>query len=502
MSKLDQLTKSLVETYANKLEQQQKDELMLALEVLSKDLKYNVFGNTFPLEGEYSKDKYPKHMEFFQAGLTYTERAFIAGNRTGKSIAGAFETTCHATGMYPDWWEGKRFHKPLMIWVGGDTATTCRDIIQNKLLGATGDFGSGMIPKDRIIDTKTRRNIPDGIEIIYVKHVSGGTTTIVLKTYEQGRASWQGSEVDFIWIDEECPEDVYSEAIIRLMTTQGSIILTFTPLSGLTSLVVNFLDNNQTKEGIAFPKFVANVTWSDVPHLKQRDILQMLEATPPALRDARSKGIPTVGSGLIYPIMIESIQVDDFKLPVHWQRAYGMDVGWKATAATFGAWDRDNDIIYIYSEYKAGQQDPVLHGSAIKSRGKYLKGAIDPASRQSGQKDGEKLFELYTKKEDLGGAGLHLRFAVNAIESGIFTVWDRLNTGRLKFFKSCTQLEREFSLYHRDKKGDIVKTNDHLLDALRYLIMAENSLWQYPKDDRQIAMQKVVDMSKYMNACV
>lgn len=501
MSRLDTLTKSLVDVYANALDEQQKKELLEALDVLANDAKYNVFNNTFPKKGKLCADNYPKHIDFFSAGADYDQRCFLAGNRVGKTIAGAFEATCHATGIYPDWWQGKRYNKPIMIWVGGDTALTCRDIIQQKLLGDIGDFGSGMIPKDKIIETKTRRNVPDAIETIRVQHVSGGVSTIVLKTYEQGRIAWQGTEVDFIWIDEECPEDVYGEALIRLMTTKGSIILTFTPLNGLTPLVLSFMDNDQNSEA-EHKRYVANCTWSDVPHLDDETIAKMLSATPPNLREARSKGIPTVGDGAIYPLPIEQVTVDDFKIPKHFVKAYGMDVGWNCTAAVFGAWDRDNDIIYIYSEHKQGQADPTVHASAIRSRGKWMRGAIDPASRASSQKDGEKLFEMYVKSVDKGGGGLNLVFAANAVEAGIFEVWNRLQSGRLKIFKSCTQLIREYGLYHR-KDGKIVKNNDHLCDCTRYLVMAEASLWKYPEDDRfGSGGNKVIDIAQHFRACV
>lgn len=500
MSLLDTLTKSLIDTYANKLDEQQRRDLLESLDVLAKDAKYNQFKNTFPIEGQYSFDKYPKHAAFFAAGDTFMERAFIAGNRTGKSIAGAFETVCHATGIYPDWWVGKRFYRPLMVWVGGDTSITCRDIIQYKLLGDIGDVGSGMIPKDLVVETKTRRNVPDAIETIRVKHVSGGVSTIVIKTYEQGRAAWQGTEVDFIWIDEECPQDVYGEAIIRLMTTKGSIILTFTPLSGLTPLVVDFLDNHQDSDK-AHRKFVANCTWNDVPHLDAVQIDKMLASTPVNMRKARMLGEPTVGDGNIYPLPLEQVTVDDFKLPRYFPRAYGMDVGWNATAAVFGAWDRDSDIIYIYSEYKQGQADPTVHASAIRGRGTWLRGVIDPASRISGQADGAKLFEMYTKTVERGGGGLKLGLAANAVEAGIFSVWDRLQSGRLKIFKSCTQLQREFGLYHR-KDGKIVKSNDHLLDSLRYLCMADSHIWKYAESDVASRNKNVIEMSQYMYASV
>ena len=493
MSLLDGLTKSLIEVYSKELSEKDQKELLECLEILDKDKKYNQFRDMFPAQGEYSKDKYPKHIQFFNAGSKYKERGFIAANRIGKSVAGAFETTCHATGIYPDWWEGKRYSRPTLIWVGGDTATTCRDIIQKKLLGEFGDPGSGMIPKDLILETKSRRNVPDAIETIRVKHISGGVTEIVIKTYEQGRATWQGTEVDFIWIDEECPQDVYGEALIRLMTTKGSMITTFTPLNGLTDVVISFLENSQDTD-VKFPKFVVNVTWDDVPHISTEEKEQMLASTPPALRRARSAGEPTVGSGRIYPVDINDIMVDDFQIPKFWRKAYGMDVGWNNTAAAWGAWDENNDIIYIYSEHKQGEAEPIIHASAIKARGEWMKGAIDPASRGRAQTDGQSLLQLYKKE------GLNLVIANNAVDAGIYEVWQRLSTGRLKFFKSCTNSMKELALYHRDDKGKIVKKNDHLLDCIRYLLLSEKHIWQFPKSPTD--KNKVVDISQYMQACV
>lgn len=494
MSLLDGLTKSLLEMYSTKLNEQEQKELLEALEIVANDEKYNKFNNMFPETGLYRRELYKKHLNFFRAGAKYRERAFIAGNRIGKSEAGAFETTCHLTGLYPDWWEGKRFNKPILAWAGGDTAATCRDIIQNKLLGSIGDFGSGMIPKDLIVETKTRRNVPDAIETIRVRHATGGISTLVIKTYDQGREAWQGAEVDFVWVDEECDQSVYGEALIRLMTTQGSAILTFTPLSGLTELVTNFLENSQETDA-KYPKHITTVSWDDVPHISQEMKEEMLAATPPALRDARSKGEPTVGSGRIYPVDMNKVVVDDFKIPKHWMKAYGFDVGWNASACTFGAWDRDNDVVYIYSEHKQGEVEPVIHAQTIKARGTWLRGVIDPASRGRSQIDGNNLFQLYKKE------GLNIYPADNAIEAGIYEVWQRLSTGRLKIFSSCTSLIKEFNLYHRNDKGAIVKKNDHLLDSLRYLLMSMNStIWQYPQDGKQ--RDKVVDMNQYMRACI
>jgi phage terminase large subunit-like protein len=334
MGRLDDLTRSLVEVYANQLSKQEQEELMDCLQILADEQKYNKLANYLPDEGEFKRSLYPKHVDFFNAGSEYRERFFVSGNRVGKSEAGTAESVYHLTGDYPDWWQGKRYNAPILAWVGGDTATTCRDIIQKKFLGEINDMGSGMIPKDKILDYKTRRNVPDAVEIIRVKHITGGVSTVVIKTYEQGRATWQGTEVDWIFLDEEPPEEVYGEALIRLMTTNGSIIVTFTPLQGVTPLVLNALENSQETDA-KFPKYVQVVTWADVPHITEDMKEQMLAATPPQLRDARSKGIPTVGDGLVYPIDQKLVTIDDFILPKHFQKMYGFDVGWNNTAIRF-----------------------------------------------------------------------------------------------------------------------------------------------------------------------
>ena len=420
-------------------------------------------------------------------------------HNTGKSEAGCYETVCHATGLYPDWWEGRKFDRPLMIWVGGDTATTLRDIVQKKLVGEINDPGSGMIPKETLLwdQCKSRRNVPEAMEILRIKHITGGVSTIVLKSYEQGRKSWQGSEVDFIWIDEEADMDVYSEAMIRLMTTNGSMIMTFTPLSGTTEVVMSFLDNSQETESDN-KKWVTICGWKDVPHITEEMKQKMLASTPPNLREARSEGKPTVGAGRIYPIDEKDVKIADFQIPKHYVKLYGMDVGWKATAACWGAWDRDNDVIYIYSEYKRGGEEgldmPLVHASTIKTRGEWIKGTIDPASRGRQQSDGEQLYMTYKKH------GLKIYPANNSVETGIFNVWERLNSGRLKIFSSCSMILREMSLYHRDDNGKIVKTNDHLLDCLRYLVAAESSMWSYPQAPEN--KQKIVNLSDFaMRAC-
>ncbi len=213
-------------------------------------------------------------------------------------------------------------------------------------------------------------------------------------------------------------------------------------------------------------RFVLMMGWNDIPHLSDVQKESMLAALPPFQRDARSKGVPQLGAGAIYPVPESDITVNDFPIPDHWPRCYGLDVGWNRTAAPWGAWDRDNDVVYLYAEHYRGQAEPSIHADSIKAKGAWIPGVIDPAARGRSQKDGFQLLQMYI---DLG---LDVEIANNAVESGIYEVWQRLSTGRLKVFKSMSNWLYEFRLYRRDEKGHIVKSNDHIMDATRYLIMS------------------------------
>lgn len=445
----------------------EKLELLKLLEEKERRTKKNKIKTYFPDSGPLRRELYQKHLRFFESGANFRERAFIAANRVGKTESGGgYEFTLHLTGEYPDWWTGRRFNRPISAWAAGDTSKTVRDIIQFKLLGRVGDFGTGLIPADLILRTTSKQGVTDAIDTIYVKHKSGGTSQVVLKSYDQKRESFQGTEQDVIWLDEEPPIEVYTECLLRTMTNKGLIMLTFTPLMGMSETVLSFLPNGEINEREEGSKCVVMAGWDDVPHLSDEVKKELLASIPPFQRDARSKGIPQLGAGAIYPVQESDFIVNDFQIPDHWPKAYGQDVGWNRTAAIWGALDRESDILYLYSEHYRGQAEPAVHAEGIKSRGEWIPGVIDPASRGRTQVDGLQLLQLY---KDLG---LDLEIAQNAVESGLYDVWMRLSTGRLKVFKSCSNWLSEFRLYRRDEKGRIVKQNDHLMDATRYLVVS------------------------------
>lgn len=182
-------------------------------------------------------------MEFFKAGAEHRERASISANKVGKTLGiGGYETALHLTGRYPEWWQGHRFNRPIEAWVSGDTLTTTRDIVQEVLLGGIGEWGTGLIPKECLEGEPVMRpGVPGGVDYIKIKHGSGGLSTCGMKAYDQGRKTFQGTNKDLIWFDEEPEEDVYEEAMMRLAVTRGIMLCTFTPLLGLSNVALKFL---------------------------------------------------------------------------------------------------------------------------------------------------------------------------------------------------------------------------------------------------------------------
>lgn len=211
-----------------------------------------LFDTLFPDTGPFRRELYPKHMEFFRAGKTYLERCACCANRIGKTLGmGGYETTCHLTGRYPPWWEGRVFDHPVDAWMAGKTNETTRDILQATMLGPIAYdgarktvAGTGLVPGDLIGEVTWKQGVTNLVDTIKIKHVSGGWSTLGAKSYKQGRGSFEGTAKHVIWLDEEPPTDIYGECLIRIMTVNGIQFITFTPLKGYSEVVMNFMPAN------------------------------------------------------------------------------------------------------------------------------------------------------------------------------------------------------------------------------------------------------------------
>ena len=187
---------------------------------------------------------YPKQAEFHAAGATHRERLFMAGNRVGKTQCGAAEMAFHLTGLYPDWWAGKRFAKAVRAWAAGVTNESTRDVVQEKLIGPPSQreaWGTGFIPGQLMLQPSMARGAADSIDTVSVKHASGGTSMLQFKSYERGREKFQGVGREVVWLDEECKADIYFECLTRTNETGGIVYMTFTPLQGWSEVVELFM---------------------------------------------------------------------------------------------------------------------------------------------------------------------------------------------------------------------------------------------------------------------
>lgn len=409
---------------------------------------------------------YPKQAEFHAAGASHRERLLMAGNQLGKTLSASYETAMHLTGRYPDWWTGRRFDRPVVGWAAGVTGETTRDTIQRLLLGRPGQHGTGAIPKGDIEQVVPARGIADLADTIRVHHVSGGVSMLGLKSYEKGREKWQGETLDFVWFDEEPPPDIYTEGLTRTNATGGIAWMTFTPLLGMTDVVGRFLLHQ------APDRHVTQMTIDDALHYTAQQRAAIIASYPEHEREARAKGVPTLGSGRVFPVTEDAIVIEPIAIPKHWPQIVGLDFGWDhPSAAARLAWDRDNDVIYVMAVYRAREQTPAMFAPAVLAWGRWLPCAWPHDGLQHDKGSGEELATQY-RKQGLAMLTERATFddGTNGVEAGVMEMLDRMQTGRWKVFSHCTDWLEEFRLYHR-KDGLIVKERDDLISASRYAMM-------------------------------
>lgn len=424
---------------------------------------------------------YPKQNEFHKAGADpkVRERLLIAGNQLGKTWSAGFETAMHLTGRYPDWWEGAMFPHPIAAWAAGVTGEVTRDSVQRVLSGRINALGTGAIPADAIKDKAMKRGVSDAIDTLVIRHggggdVQAGESLLGFKSYDQGREKFQSESLDWVWLDEEPPADIYTEALTRTNATDGILAMTFTPLMGMSEVVRRFLI-----EKVA-GTHVTNMTIEDALHYTPEQRAAIIAGYPAHEREARAKGVPTMGSGLIFPVAEDSIVVEPFSIPAHWPQIVGLDIGWDhPTAAARLAWDRDSDVVYLVADYRQAEAVPAIHATAIKAWGDWIPVAWPHDGLQHDKGSGEQLATQYR------GHGLNMLrdkatnppkpgepegSGGNGVEAPVQEMLERMLTGRWKVFKTCRSWLEERRMYHRND-GKIVKEVDDTISASRYAYM-------------------------------
>jgi phage terminase large subunit-like protein len=433
-------------------------------------------------------DPYPYQVKFHRTGSEANQRLLMAANRIGKSFCGSMELSYHLTGLYPEWWEGRKYNLPIIAWAGGVSNETTRDIVQYELLGSPDDpeaFGSGTVPKNYIIKTERKPGVPNAKSVALIRHVSGGNSSLFFKAYEMGVEKWQGRSVDCIWLDEEPSRDIYSQAVTRTLDRKGMVYMTFTPEQGMTETVASFMNNLQKGQALV------NATWDDASetvvslrgqkgHLDEGVMQQILSSYSPHEREMRRYGRPSIGSGLIFPIQEEKILIDPIVLEDHWPRIAAIDFGWDhPTAVVWAAVDLEEETFYVYDCYRMSKASPTVHSQAIRTRSHFIPIAYphDGNRRDSMGNPGladqyrnlgcNMLLEHFTNPPALGE-----NKGGNSVEEGLMAMLQAMENNKFKVFSTLSDWFEEFRMYHR-KGGKVVPLRDDIMSATRYAFQSQ-----------------------------
>lgn len=444
---------------------------------------------------------YPKQLEFHTEGKTKRERLLRAGNQNGKSFCIGAEAAYHLTGLYPEWWVGRCWTRPVVVWASGETAEATRDNPQRVLLGLPGEEGTGAIPK-RCLGGDGLYGMASGTADLYdfirIKHFTNGRhdgwSMLRFHYYAQGRRKWQGPPVDFVWFDEEPPEDIYDEGLARTIATGGMAAMSFTPLMGMSKVVMRFIpvcgpDRSDT-----------NMTIEDAEHIPAEEKAKIIASFPAHERDARARGVPVLGSGRVFPVSEDTIKVPAFKLPDHWPRICALDFGWQHPfAAVWMAFDMDNDTTYVYDCYRISEATPATHVDAVKPR---CGGGEKPWMPVAWPHDGHQhekgsgiVLQRQYRDRGLNMLAQHAQHAPEgtpdetkairqSVEAGVLGMLDDMQGGRFKVFDHLADFFEEFRVYHR-QDGKIVALYDDVLSATRYGWMSKAFAAVAPVEHRQ-----------------
>ena len=444
--------------------------------------------NTYQKLDDYHPYEYQKRFHFAKAdGKLAMIRGLMAGNQVGKTKCAAYEVAMHLTGRYPDWWEGRRFLKPITVLAGTNTNEQTRDLLQAELFGEPTEkdsMGTGAVPKVCIKDTNRKPGVPNALDSVIVKHATlgeyDGDSKIMFRAYEQGAKKHMGFRIHLGWMDEEPPADVYAQYHRGTIATHGALMLTMTPENGLTEVVDNLLNN--PSKGMT----LVQATWDDVDpaknkgrgHLTEDRQKVLLAQMSPHEREMRSKGLPQMGSGLIFPVKDEDLMCEPFQIPEYWPRIIGIDFGWDHPfAAAWLAEDRETETVYVYKTFRESNVRIPMAADVLKrGHGDRIPVTWPHDGMHHDKSSGKPLADLYREyglnllpncfsnppapgqKEGQGGQG---------VEVGLMAILTAMEEGRFKVFSTERNWFEEKNIYHR-KDRKIVKVRDDLMSATRY----------------------------------
>lgn len=413
-----------------------------------------------------------KQLEFHKC--TKRNRWVFGGNRTGKTECGAIETIWLSLGIHPY----KQNKKATECWVVSLSQRVQKEVAQSKIL----KYLPKSSIKEIIMTSGKKSDAENGIiECIIINNVFGNISKIWFKSCEEGREKFQGSSLDFVWFDEEPPEDIYNECKMRVLDKSGEIFGTMTPLKGLT-FIYNQIYLNEFNDPEIYCMFMS---WEDNPFLNQKEIERLTASMSSDEIESRKYGrFSAKDCGLIYSEFDANIHViEPFKIEPDWQDTLSIDPGLSnPLSCHWYARDYDGNI-YVIAEHFAENQTIEYHASKIKeisnklnwkrARNGMIEALIDSAASQRTLASQKSVVDLFYDNEILVNPNVN-KDVLSGISKVKTLLKDLNGNSKIFIFSCCVNLIQEFKTYRWNGHDAPIKKDDHCLDELRYYIMNLN----------------------------
>lgn len=443
-------------------------ELIKKLDAVTKELIKRYMKNAL---SRYNTGKIVHEKQLLFHKCKKRNRWVFGGNRSGKTECGAVECIWLARGIHPF----RKNKKCVNGWVVSVSRQVQREVAQSKILH--------YLNPDWIVDVCMMEGKKEGyengiIDYIVIKNVSGLNSKIYFKSADQGREKFQGASLDFVWFDEEPPEDIYYECLMRVFDKKGDIFGTMTPLKGLTWVYNEIYLNDKNNPEV----WCENMTWEDNPFLDKSEIELLTSTLSESELESRKYGRFMSSGGLVYSEFDENIHViEPFDVPLSWQDNISIDPGLNnPLSAHWYAVDYDGNV-YVIAEHFEAKKDVVYHAEKIKEISNKLNWhrasngmistLIDSAASQRTLAAEKSVVELFYDNGILANPKVdkNLFAGISRVKSYLKNAEGK---AKLFIFKTCTNLIREFKGYFWGKGDNPIKKDDHALDELRYYIVS------------------------------
>jgi phage terminase large subunit-like protein len=402
-------------------------------------------------------------------------KAFFGGNRSGKTTAGIVDDLIQAI-------DADAVPKHLVPYKCFEPPFYCRvvnpgfDVMEGVVFEALRRW----CPRSQLAGGSWEKGYEKQRRKLRFKNGSW----IDFLTYEQDIDKFGGAALHRIHYDEEPPEDIRNEGLVRLIDYGGQEIFTMTPLLGMSWMFDQIWERNN--KGTLKHATVVVVDMDDNPHLDEATKERLLENYSREEREARKCGRFVHFHGMIYPEFSGEDVIPEAPVP-HGAKVYvGIDPGIRVMAAVVWCYIDERDVMVVFDELAMqgatiAQVCEQIHMQNL-AHGREENGVrlpllpdwhvIDPSARNISHQTGRSDQMEFTDHGVVTIAGQ------NSVTAGINRVKERLQKGRLKIMASCPELIDEFRRYRwstpsrteNDPKEQPVKKDDHLLDALRYVV--------------------------------